>query len=129
MDCKNVILAAFLVTSFCVKTETFIEEAPVVNKKKKLSKSKKKEKIAEELKELARDITYEMKQLVEAQALVIDRLDELVNNDTDGVFSSASDVLLEKSITQLESLRAQNKKRREHLKEQYNFLKDTCGRI
>lgn len=102
--------------------ESFIE-TPCPAKKKKLSTKQKKEHIADDLKELARNITREMKELLETQEMVIDRLDELVNNDKQGVFSGASDSLLEKAVVEVELLRDKSAQRRSQHKEQNHFLK------
>jgi hypothetical protein len=111
----------------CAQRESFIDEVPIAHKKKKLSSKQKKEKIAEELKELARDINQEMHELLRSQELVIDRLDELVNNDKQGVFSAATDVFLEKAVAEIEALRAKSIQKRRHHKEQNNFLKHGCA--
>jgi|GEM_PF-4030786 len=126
MDFKSIIFASICISS-ALHAESFVDDTPVVQKKKKLSANKKKEKIAEELKELAREITQEMRQLLESQELVIDRLDELVNNDKQGVFSGSSDAFLEKAVTTLEELRAKSKEKRKHHTKQNNFLKHGCA--
>lgn len=130
MVIKNWIIVAGLCSWFVapvMRAESFIEE-PCVTKKKKLSSKQKKEKIADDLKEYARNITQEMKELLEIQESIIDRLDELVNNDKNGVFSGASDVSLTKAVDEIEKLRSKSAQRRNKYKEQNNFLKQGYSR-
>lgn len=107
---KSIIMILFFTGISSVYAESFVEE-PCKKTTKKLSARQKKEKVADDLKELARSITKEMKQLLETQELIIDRLDELVNNDTKGVFSGKSDSALEKIVIEVESLRDESTKR------------------